>query len=62
MEYAPAWEVAPRPDRTGQFEVGQRVFHNKFGYGAVRAIDREKLTVAFETGDKKVVGSFVKPT
>ena len=58
---APAWEVAPRPDRTGQFEVGQRVFHNKFGYGAVRAIDREKLTVAFETGDKKVVGSFVEP-
>ena len=58
---APAWEVASRPDRTGQFEVGQHVFHNKFGYGAVRAIDREKLTVAFETGDKTLFDSFVVP-
>ena len=58
---APAWEVKERPDRIGQFEIGQRVFHEKFGYGAVRATDREKLTVAFETGDKKVIGSFIKP-
>ena len=58
---APAWEVASRPDRTGQFEVGQHVFHNKFGYGAVRAIDREKLTVAFETGDRTLFDSFVVP-
>ncbi len=59
---APAWEVKPRAPRTGQFEVGQRVFHQKFGYGAVRAIDQEKLTVAFETsGDKTLFDSFVKP-
>ena len=58
---APAWEVKERPDRIGQFEIGQRVFHEKFGYGAVRATDREKLTVAFETGDKKVYGSFIRP-
>ena len=58
---APAWEVKPREDRIGQFEIGQRVFHEKYGYGAVRATDREKLTVAFETGDKKVIGSFVRP-
>ena len=59
---ASAWEVKPRAPRTGQFEVGQRVFHQKFGYGAVRAIDREKLTVAFETsGDKTLIDSFVEP-
>ncbi len=59
---APAWEVAPRAPRIGQFEVGQRVFHRKFGYGAVRAIDREKLTVDFETsGDKTLIDSFVEP-
>ena len=59
---APAWDVKARPERTGQFEVGQRVFHQKFGYGAVRAIDREKLTVAFDTsGDKKLIDSFVEP-
>ena len=51
---AAAWEVKPREDRIGQFEVGQRVFHEKYGYGAVRGTDRERLTVAFETGDKKV--------
>ena len=59
---AQEWEVKPREDRIGQFAVGQRVFHEKFGYGAVRATDREKLTVAFETsGDKKVFGSYIKP-
>jgi len=58
---APAWEVKERPNRIGQFEVGQRVFHEKFGYGAVRATDPEKLTIAFETGDKKVYSGFVKP-
>ncbi len=59
---AAAWEVKPRAPRTGQFEVGQRVFHQKFGYGAVRAVDREKLTVAFETsGDKTLIDSFVEP-
>ena len=59
---APAWEVKPREDRIGQFKVGQRVFHRKFGYGAVRAIEREKLTVDFETsGDKTLINSFVEP-
>ena len=59
---AAAWEVKQRAPRTGLFEVGQRVFHQKFGYGAVRAVDREKLTVAFETsGDKTLFDSFVEP-
>ena len=58
---APAWEVQPRESRTGRFALGQRVFHRKFGYGAVRAIDREKLTVAFQTGDKTLIDSFVDP-
>ena len=59
---APAWEVKPREDRAGQFEVGQRVFHRKFGYGTVCAIDHHKLTVEFETsGSKTLVDSFVEP-
>jgi DNA helicase-2/ATP-dependent DNA helicase PcrA len=40
---------------------GQRVFHQKFGYGAVRQIEGNKLVVAFEkAGEKKVIDSFVE--
>jgi len=42
------------------FTVGERVFHQKFGYGIVTAIEGDKLGVAFEkAGEKKVVASFV---
>ncbi|MEM8792201.1 MAG: UvrD-helicase domain-containing protein [Pseudomonadota bacterium] len=44
------------------FATGERVFHQKFGYGAITAIEGDKLTVAFEkAGEKKVVASFVTP-
>ena len=40
---------------------GERVFHQKFGYGAVRAIEGNKLVVAFEkAGEKKVIDTFVE--
>jgi DNA helicase-2/ATP-dependent DNA helicase PcrA len=43
------------------FPVGQRVFHQKFGYGRVSEIEGNKLTVEFEkAGQKKVVASFVE--
>jgi DNA helicase-2/ATP-dependent DNA helicase PcrA len=43
------------------FTRGDRVFHLKFGYGAVTGIDGNKLTVAFEkAGEKKVIDSFVE--
>ena len=39
---------------------GDRVFHQKFGYGAVREIEGDKLTIDFEkAGEKKVVASYV---
>ncbi|GGG62349.1 DNA helicase [Salipiger pallidus] len=42
------------------FETGQRVFHQKFGYGTIRAIEGDKLEVDFEkAGSKKVVASYV---
>ena len=41
--------------------VGQRVFHQKFGYGLITAIDGNKLDVEFEkAGPKKVLDSFVQ--
>ena len=40
--------------------VGERVFHDKFGYGEVRAIEGDKLEIAFEkAGVKKVVARFI---
>ncbi len=43
------------------FKRGERVFHQKFGYGAVNAVEGNKLTVAFEkAGEKKVIDSFVE--
>jgi len=42
------------------FTVGERVFHQKFGYGRITSIDRNKLSIAFDkAGDKKVLDSFV---
>jgi DNA helicase-2/ATP-dependent DNA helicase PcrA len=43
------------------YERGDRVFHVKFGYGQVRAVEGNKLTVAFDkAGEKKVLDSFVE--
>jgi DNA helicase-2/ATP-dependent DNA helicase PcrA len=43
------------------FNIGDRVFHDKFGYGAISAINGNKLTVDFEkTTPKMVLDSFVE--
>ncbi len=40
--------------------TGDRVFHQKFGYGTVEGIEGDKLAVAFDkAGSKKVVGRFL---
>jgi len=40
--------------------LGQRVFHGKFGYGIIEAIEGNKLEIEFEkAGRKKVLDSFV---
>ncbi len=42
------------------FTMGERVFHQKFGYGAIIGIEGDKLEVAFEkAGTKKVVARFL---
>ncbi len=42
------------------YTVGERVFHQKFGYGLITAIEGDKLEVAFEkAGTKKVVAGYV---
>ncbi|MEN5144701.1 UvrD-helicase domain-containing protein [Brevundimonas diminuta] len=40
---------------------GDRVFHQKFGYGQVRAVEGNKLVVSFDkAGEKKVIDTFVE--
>ncbi|WP_428928512.1 ATP-dependent helicase [Marinibacterium sp. SX1] len=42
------------------FTMGERVFHQKFGYGAIVGIEGDKLEIDFEkAGTKKVVARFV---
>ena len=42
------------------FNMGQRVFHQKFGYGAIIGIEGDKLEVDFEkAGTKKVLAKFL---
>jgi len=49
--------------KEGDFVLGQRVFHQKFGYGAILAVDGDKLEIAFEkAGRKKVMAGFVAAT
>jgi len=57
---AEAFEVAAI-NRPSRFTVGQRVFHQKFGYGTILDADGEKLEIAFEkAGTKKVMEAFVE--
>lgn len=47
---------------SSSFAIGERVFHQKFGYGRIEDIEGNKLEIAFEkAGTKKVVDSFVQP-
>ena len=44
-----------------RYKRGERVFHQKFGYGRVEVIDGNKLTVKFEkAGTKKVLDNFLE--
>jgi DNA helicase-2/ATP-dependent DNA helicase PcrA len=43
------------------YKRGERIFHQKFGYGRIEAIEGNKLTVSFEkAGVKKVLDSYVE--
>jgi DNA helicase-2/ATP-dependent DNA helicase PcrA len=58
---AGAWEVQARPAHAEPLQVGDRVFHKKFGYGHVTAVDDNKVDVNFEKSDpKRVMDSFLE--
>ena len=42
--------------------AGDRVFHQKFGYGRILTVDGDKLEIAFDkAGAKKIIDRFVQP-
>src|SRR6185437_12110132 len=47
--------------RVGGFARGDRIFHQKFGYGTVRAVEDNKLSIRFDhAGNKMVMDAFVE--
>jgi DNA helicase II / ATP-dependent DNA helicase PcrA len=55
-----AWEQPTRPARGDTIPVGARVFHEKFGYGTVKASEEDRLDVEFDkAGEKRVLDRFV---
>jgi DNA helicase-2/ATP-dependent DNA helicase PcrA len=52
--------VAASTERGAGYALGERVFHQKFGYGKVAEVDGNKLSIDFDkAGRKRVVDSFV---
>jgi DNA helicase-2/ATP-dependent DNA helicase PcrA len=53
--------VARSTGTVSEFNIGDRVFHQKFGNGNITAIDGNKLIVAFDkAGEKRVVDRYVE--
>src|SRR5262249_37335108 len=53
--------VAKSTGTVSPFSPGDRVFHQKFGYGDVVTIEGNKLVIQFDkAGEKRVVDSFVQ--
>jgi DNA helicase-2/ATP-dependent DNA helicase PcrA len=58
---AQAWSVQTSDPSASQFERGERVFHQKFGYGRISFVEGNKLTVEFDkAGEKRVIDQFVQ--
>ncbi|HEY8698841.1 MAG TPA: UvrD-helicase domain-containing protein [Rhizomicrobium sp.] len=60
MIEAQAFTVQTSDPSATQYARGDRVFHQKFGYGFVRGVEGNKLTVDFDkAGEKRVIDTFV---
>jgi DNA helicase-2/ATP-dependent DNA helicase PcrA len=54
-------ELSASGSTASAYEGGERVFHQKFGYGRVTRVEGNKLTIAFDkAGEKRVIDSFVE--
>ena len=59
-------QIPPKPPvyfkpRVHSFKIGDRIFHEKFGYGHIIDIDEDRLDIDFEkAGFKKLMADFVR--
>ena len=54
-------ELTASSAKPSEFVTGDRVFHQKFGYGEITNVEGNKLTIDFEkAGEKRVIDSFVE--
>ena len=57
-----AEQVVTTAPGVSDYAIGERVFHQKFGYGMIEDIEGNKLSIEFDkAGAKKVIDSFVDP-
>ena len=55
-----ARHIRPARPVISDYAIGERVFHDKFGYGVVEDVEGNKLSVKFESsGVKKILDDFV---
>ncbi len=53
--------ASPRNDEESKFKKGQRIFHQKFGYGYILTISGNTLEISFDkAGKKKLLADFVE--
>ena len=53
--------MAKSTGTVSSFSTGERVFHQKFGYGEVTVVDGNKPTIQFDkAGEKRVVDRYVE--
>ena len=58
---AQAHVVQTTDPSSAAYARGDRIFHQKFGYGVVKAADDDKLDVAFDkAGEKRVLDRFLE--
>jgi hypothetical protein len=55
-------ERGPTPPVIDPLGVGARVDHPTFGRGVVRSKSGDTLTIAFDSGEKRVLARFVRPS
>ncbi len=54
-------QLVASSEATSAYRAGERVFHDKFGYGTIATVEGNKLTIDFEkSGRKHVVDSFIE--
>lgn len=67
LDLKPASQIKVRKAKAAKktvssFAIGERVFHEKFGYGMIEDVEGKKLTVQFDhAGEKRIMDNFVKP-